>query len=62
MFVPLTLLLVYLAPEDLYLWIKAVHVMAVIARMAGMFYLPRPVKGRLPDQPHNPARRSNLPP
>lgn len=26
---------------DLYLWIKAVHVMAIIAWMAGLFYLPR---------------------
>ena len=27
--------------DDWYLWIKAVHVMAVIAWMAGLFYLPR---------------------
>lgn len=40
-FVGLTLLLFYLAPDDLYLWIKAVHVIAVIAWMAGMLYLPR---------------------
>ncbi|MCR5857254.1 protoporphyrinogen oxidase HemJ [Mesorhizobium sp. J428] len=40
-FVALTLSLVYLAPDDLYLWIKAVHVIAVIAWMAGMLYLPR---------------------
>lgn len=40
-FVALTLALVYLAPDDLYLWIKAVHVIAVIAWMAGMLYLPR---------------------
>ncbi|MEP2703605.1 MAG: protoporphyrinogen oxidase HemJ [Roseibium sp.] len=26
---------------DLFLWIKAVHVMSVIAWMAGLFYLPR---------------------
>jgi putative membrane protein len=26
---------------DLYLWIKALHILAVIAFMAGMFYLPR---------------------
>jgi putative membrane protein len=26
---------------DLYLWIKAAHVMSVIAWMAGIFYLPR---------------------
>lgn len=40
-FVALTLVLLYLAPDDLYLWIKAVHVIAVIAWMAGMLYLPR---------------------
>lgn len=40
-FVALTLALLYLAPDDLYLWIKAVHVIAVIAWMAGMLYLPR---------------------
>ena len=28
-------------PENLYLWIKAVHVIAVISWMAGMLYLPR---------------------
>ena len=28
-------------PSGLYLWLKAVHVMAVIAWMAGMLYLPR---------------------
>lgn len=27
--------------EDLYLWIKALHVIAVISWMAGMLYLPR---------------------
>lgn len=26
---------------DVYLWIKALHIMAVLAWMAGMFYLPR---------------------
>jgi putative membrane protein len=30
-----------LVPEDYYLWIKAIHVIAVIAWMAGMLYLPR---------------------
>jgi putative membrane protein len=40
-FVGLTILLVAAAPDDLYLWIKAVHVIAVIAWMAGMLYLPR---------------------
>ena len=33
--------LFYLAPDGLYLWIKAAHVIAVIAWMAGMLYLPR---------------------
>ena len=28
-------------PANLYPWVKAVHVMAVIAWMAGMLYLPR---------------------
>ena len=40
-FVGLTILLLAAAPDDLYLWIKAVHVIAVIAWMAGMLYLPR---------------------
>jgi putative membrane protein len=34
-------LLVALVPNDYYLWMKAVHVVAVIAWMAGMLYLPR---------------------
>ena len=29
------------SPDGLYLWIKALHVISVIAWMAGMFYLPR---------------------
>jgi protoporphyrinogen IX oxidase len=33
--------LVVFRPSHLYLWFKAVHVMAVIAWMAGMLYLPR---------------------
>jgi protoporphyrinogen IX oxidase len=33
--------LAMLHPSGLYLWFKAVHVMAVIAWMAGMLYLPR---------------------
>lgn len=33
--------LFWMQPDQLYLWIKALHVMAVIAWMAGMFYLPR---------------------
>ncbi|HHZ07490.1 MAG TPA: protoporphyrinogen oxidase HemJ [Rhizobiales bacterium] len=40
-FVGLAALLFWLAPRDLYLWIKALHVIAVIAWMAGMLYLPR---------------------
>lgn len=34
-------LLFWLVPIDLYLWAKAIHVIAVIAWMAGMLYLPR---------------------
>ena len=37
----LTALLFALDPEDLYLWVKAIHVIAVISWMAGMLYLPR---------------------
>jgi putative membrane protein len=33
--------LVWLLPERFYRWVLAFHVMAVIAWMAGMFYLPR---------------------
>jgi putative membrane protein len=33
--------LVLWQPSGLYLWLKALHVMAVIAWMAGMLYLPR---------------------
>ena len=40
-FVALTGLLFWLDPDNLYLWVKAVHVIAVIAWMAGMLYLPR---------------------
>lgn len=40
-FVALTGLLFYLDPESLYLWAKAIHVIAVISWMAGMLYLPR---------------------
>lgn len=36
-----TAALFLLKPESLYLWIKAVHVVAVIAWMAGSLYLPR---------------------
>lgn len=31
----------WLNPGDLYLWIKAIHVIAIIAWMAGMLYMPR---------------------
>jgi len=33
--------LFHVNPTDAYLWVKAVHVIAVIAWMAGMLYLPR---------------------
>jgi putative membrane protein len=34
-------LILWLSPEDRYLWIKALHIIAVISWMAGLFYLPR---------------------
>lgn len=34
-------LLFWLNPVNLYVWIEALHVISVIAWMAGMFYLPR---------------------
>jgi protoporphyrinogen IX oxidase len=37
----LAALLFWLAPDNLYLWAKAIHVIAVISWMAGMLYLPR---------------------
>lgn len=40
-FVVLAALLFWLDPAGLYLWVKALHVVAVIAWMAGMLYLPR---------------------
>ncbi|MEW9617315.1 protoporphyrinogen oxidase HemJ [Shinella sp. S4-D37] len=40
-FALLALLLVLHPPEDLYLWIKALHIIAVISWMAGLLYLPR---------------------
>lgn len=40
-FVGLTALVFWIAPDNLYLWVKAVHVIAVISWMAGMLYLPR---------------------
>lgn len=35
------LALIFLYPDEAYLWVKAVHVIAVISWMAGMLYLPR---------------------
>src|SRR5690606_5727974 len=40
-FVALEAVLLWLDPDSLYLWIKALHVIAVISWMAGMLYLPR---------------------
>lgn len=40
-FLGLAALLFAIDPGNLYLWAKAVHVIAVIAWMAGMLYLPR---------------------
>ncbi|MDH6231348.1 putative membrane protein [Mesorhizobium soli] len=37
----LAALLFWFAPDNLYLWVKAIHVIAVISWMAGMLYLPR---------------------
>ncbi len=33
--------LFHVNPADAYLWVKSLHVIAVIAWMAGMLYLPR---------------------
>jgi putative membrane protein len=40
-FVIVIALIAALDPDNLYLWIKAFHIMAVIAWMAGLLYLPR---------------------
>lgn len=40
-FVFIALLLVLYPPDNLYLWIKALHIIAVISWMAGLLYLPR---------------------
>jgi putative membrane protein len=40
-FALVALALVLLPPGDLYLWIKALHIIAVISWMAGLLYLPR---------------------
>ncbi|MBN9222027.1 MAG: protoporphyrinogen oxidase HemJ [Mesorhizobium sp.] len=37
----LTALLYFFAPESFYPWAKAIHILGVIAWMAGMLYLPR---------------------
>jgi putative membrane protein len=41
LFVLVAALLMLYPPDDLYLWIKALHVIAVISWMAGLLYLPR---------------------
>lgn len=40
-FVALAALIFWLDPDGFYLWAKALHVIAIIAWMAGMLYLPR---------------------
>ena len=40
-FLALTAILFAIGPANFYLWAKAIHVIAVIAWMAGMLYLPR---------------------
>ena len=40
-FILLVVVLFWMKPENLYLWVKAGHVIAVIAWMAGLLYLPR---------------------
>ncbi|MEO1702922.1 MAG: protoporphyrinogen oxidase HemJ [Pseudomonadota bacterium] len=40
-FVAVIAVISFFAPDDLYNWIKAFHVIAIIAWMAGMLYLPR---------------------
>lgn len=40
-FVFLSIGLVAWNPDNLYLWIKALHIIAVISWMAGLFYMPR---------------------
>jgi putative membrane protein len=37
----LAIILIWWNPTGLYLWLKSVHVIAIIAWMAGMLYLPR---------------------
>ncbi len=40
-FVAATAFLLHVEPSDAYLWIKALHIIAVISWMAGLLYLPR---------------------
>ncbi|XUY26695.1 protoporphyrinogen oxidase HemJ [Agrobacterium sp. rho-8.1] len=40
-FVGLIAAVLHVDPADAYLWIKALHIIAVISWMAGLFYLPR---------------------
>ena len=40
-FVIVIALIIILDPDNLYLWIKAFHIIAVIAWMSGLLYLPR---------------------
>lgn len=40
-FTVVVLLLILYPPDNLYLWIKALHLIAVISWMAGLLYLPR---------------------
>lgn len=41
LFLTLLVVLYVTQPDDFYLWVKALHVIAVIAWMAGMLYMPR---------------------
>ena len=41
LFAAATVVMFAFGPDELYLWIKAAHVIAVISWMAGMLYLPR---------------------
>lgn len=40
-FVTMIALVLHVDPSESYLWIKALHIVAVISWMAGLFYLPR---------------------
>ncbi|MBB3611523.1 protoporphyrinogen oxidase HemJ [Rhizobium sp. BK602] len=40
-FIVLAIVLFAWHPDNLYLWIKALHIIAVISWMAGLFYMPR---------------------